>query len=43
MAAYSIEDMKKELYTIGDYTKAEVNGMSTFEIMQAWSALPAII
>lgn len=43
MKAYSIEEMKQELYTIGDFTKAEVNEMTTLEILQAWNALPAIV
>jgi hypothetical protein len=43
MTAYNIEDMKKELYTIGDYSKAEVNEMTTSEVIFAWTALPAII
>ena len=43
MDAYSIEDMKKELYTKGDYTQAEVEKMSAFEIIRAWTALPATV
>jgi hypothetical protein len=41
MTAYNIEDMKKELYTIGDYSKAEVEAMTVSEIIFAWSSLPA--
>ena len=43
MDAYSIEDMRKELYTTGDYTQAEVEKMSAFEIIQAWTALLAAV
>lgn len=43
MTAYSIDDMRRELYTIGDYSKAEVAAMSTSEVMFAWTSLPAVI
>ena len=43
MMAYGIEEMKKELCTIGDYTKAEVDEMTALEVLMAWSALPAIV
>lgn len=42
MTAYNIEDMKKELYTIGDYSKAEVDEMTVSEIVFAWTSLPAL-
>lgn len=43
MTSYSIEDMKEELYTIGDYSKAEVEEMTISEIIFAWTSLPAFI
>lgn len=43
MTCLNIDDMRKELYTIGDYRKAEVAAMSVSEVMFAWTALPAVI
>lgn len=43
MTTYNIEDMKKELYTIGDYSKAEVDEMTTSGIIFAWTSLPAFV
>ena len=43
MNAYDIEGMKKDIYTFGDYTKAEVEKMSVHEILQAWTSLPATV
>lgn len=39
----NIDEMKKEIYALGDYTKAEVENMAVFEIINAWMALPAVV
>ena len=39
----NIDEMRAEVYTLGDYTKAEVEKMTVAEVIDAWSALPMII
>lgn len=42
MNCYNIDDMRKELWTIGDYSKSEVEKMNVGQVISAWTSLPAI-
>ena len=39
----NIDEMRKELVTIGDYTREEVETMDAGAVISAWLALPATV
>lgn len=43
MVKMSIDEIKVDLFTYGDYTRKEVDAMNASEAINAWLQLPKIV